>query len=207
MKISILIINIIYLTLCSTGASAYRICNDPKTGKKIFTNGVCPDSMNHTAQQKPVQDLEGQAKIDRKERVTVLIKFQDGTRYNGEVIKGTNIFDGRGKKTTSDGYYEGMWKNGIAHGMGTAYINMMGTYQGQWVNGERDGMFKITASDNSYHQEGMFNRNDKCGKWTTYVHFTWTPDIEYNPALYPRRYQSGDHVNFKRERYYPSCPN
>lgn len=81
-----------------------------------------------------------------------------------------------------------MWMNGKAHGAGTAYVNMMCTYYGQWVNGKRQGMFKIVALDNSFHEEGMFNDNNQCGKWTTCVHFVWTDKMEYNPKLYPKKY-------------------
>jgi hypothetical protein len=53
-----------------------------------------------------------------------------------------NKFNGFGKLTTPEGYYEGMFKNGKPHGKGEQFARRTeGIYRGTWVNGSKEGRF------------------------------------------------------------------
>lgn len=59
-----------------------------------------------------------------------------------------NQFNGKGKLTTTEGWIEGEFKNGIPNGFMVQYIKLKNlTIEGTWVNGKRNGKFKLTDTE------------------------------------------------------------
>ncbi|CDW77973.1 protein kinase domain containing protein [Stylonychia lemnae] len=107
-----------------------------------------------------------------------LIKYDDGTIYQGEYDTITKQRDGRGRYILSDGgVYDGFWKNdqrdgygrliifdgdyyigeqkdGNKNGYGKYYHYISGNiYEGQWVNGNSEGLglYKWRDGDSDYY--------------------------------------------------------
>ena len=63
----------------------------------------------------------------------------------------------------SEERYEGQWKKGEKHGMGTYYYAYGDKYHGEWVNGEKSGRGTLTYSNGAKY-EGQWKNNMAHGK-------------------------------------------
>jgi len=91
--------------------------------------------------------------------------------YNGDFERGIwkedNFIEGSVKKTYSDGYYEGEFKNEEFNGKGKYYYFDGDYYDGYWINDKfLKGTGRITY-DNGYY-EGEFYNYKKHGKGKYY---------------------------------------
>ncbi|NUM31872.1 MAG: hypothetical protein HUU47_06055 [Bacteroidetes bacterium] len=88
------------------------------------------------------EKYEGQWHSDKMSGLGKYIKNSNFYYYGN--LK-NNLFNGKGKLTTSEGWIEGEFTDGIPNGYMVQYIKLKNlTIEGNWVNGKRNGKFKIT---------------------------------------------------------------
>jgi hypothetical protein len=81
-------------------------------------------------------------KLNKKDLETSkLVKYRNGSRYYGQLRKGSEIKEGRGIMVYTDGsLYEGFWKNNQQHGKGRMVYSADAIYQGNWKSGFYHGL-------------------------------------------------------------------
>lgn len=96
---------------------------------------------------------------------TKTINFTNG-KYEGQVLTGTNTFDGQGTLVEASGdRYVGAWVNGKRQGQGTQYYVSGDVYTGAWLANQFHGKGKYTWSDGDYY-DGDWVMDAKTGKGT-----------------------------------------
>lgn len=96
-----------------------------------------------------------------KEKVYIVLVWNDGTVYQGELRNG--LFNGEGVLKHSAGYQiTGEFKDGKVEGQ-AKYSSGSLVYEGNWVNSSPDGVGKETCFG-VYEYEGSFSRGKKSGK-------------------------------------------
>ena len=66
------------------------------------------------------------------------IKYNDGSKYIGEVVNG--LAEGKGIYCWKSGSrYEGEWRNGKKEGKGILYFNEGSLYEGDWKDDKKEG--------------------------------------------------------------------
>ena len=83
-----------------------------------------------------------------------VILFDDGRYYEGEVIKGTIIRQGRGFRY-GPSFYEGYWKNDQQHGKGLKIYQNGNYYLGDW-------QYSVNYGDSIQRVNGKISRIVTC---------------------------------------------
>ena len=130
---------------------------DPHFG---FDREVIPVDNNYDNPQ--VKDLEnrlgqfdyGQPPQENNElEFRGMVTLENGAKYQGEWIKGTNIRQGKGVQIWSDGSkYEGWWRNNKANGKGRLIHADGDVFEGQWKNDKAHGTGKYSHLDGAQYE-------------------------------------------------------
>ena len=95
----------------------------------------------------------GDESNDGKDRVVKpIILLENGAKYEGEWLNGTDTRDGRGIQIWLDGSrYEGYWKDDLQHGMGKEIWTDNSMYEGLYQDGKKHGKgFYVWADGSTY---------------------------------------------------------
>jgi hypothetical protein len=87
--------------------------------------------------------------------------FGNGDHYIGDFAN--DKFHGRGELLTSNGKYEGEFRDGLRHGFGIMAFKHSCRYEGQWSNGRMDGKGLYIWSDSTRY-EGQWVKGERTGE-------------------------------------------
>lgn len=93
-----------------------------------------------------------------------MIVLENGAKYQGEWIKGTEVRQGKGIQIWSDGSkYEGWWKNNKANGKGRLIHADGDVFEGQWKDDKAHGFGVYSHLDGAKY-EGEWQEDRQHGK-------------------------------------------
>ena len=92
------------------------------------------------------------SRISDEREYRPIYTYPDGSKYEGQWLKGTDKRDGKGIQVWPDGVrYQGDWFNDQAHGSGQLIEPDSSHYDGEWKNDQQDGYgIEIMGNGNVY---------------------------------------------------------
>jgi len=92
----------------------------------------------------------------------IIIEDMDNASKRLDMI---GCYTKRDEHTSEVWKYEGEWKNGQRHGLGTLRLPSGSTYKGEWKNGDRDGRGHLVfVNPSSSYYDGEFKHGKRHGK-------------------------------------------
>ncbi len=156
------LIAIIFLTSLTIILINYNDSNESEGNKGSGLEGSRGGSRG--GQNEGEKFLKKATEIKRKTKEENKRKTQESNRNKTQESKFVT-------ENTSNGKYEGFYKNGKRNGKGKYTWNSGEVYDGDWVDGNRTGIGTYTWQDGDKY-EGGFKNGSRIGKGT----FTWADD-------------------------------
>ena len=160
------LIAIIFLTSLTIILINYNDSNENEGNKGSGVEGSRGGSRggSTSGQNEGEKFLKKATEIKRKTKEENKRKTQESNRNKTQESKFVT-------ENTSNGKYEGFYKNGKRNGKGKYTWNSGEVYDGDWVDGNRTGIGTYTWQDGDKY-EGGFKNGVRIGKGT----FTWADD-------------------------------
>ena len=139
------------------------IINENKKNTDLIINHISLLQNQLNYMNNNFAELKINNQINNKE-----IKYDNGDRYNGQVVNG--LKEGRGILYYNNGdRYEGEWRNDKKDGKGTYFYSLGERYEGDFRNGKKEGK-GIAYFNNGNRYDGNWRNNKFEGKGVYYFH-------------------------------------